>query len=151
VEAETERLERHGPVLAGHLADELGPEAVAAHRDQRRRRRVEIVVAHDDEPQSRDLHGGVVARVRADGELHVPRGAVVVGEVQRPRPPHGTRPSAFTSSRSSSSSWVVTAIFSAAKSSCRMPSTTSHDEPSLRTGNPNWSPSGTPYCPVLHT
>src|SRR2546423_876071 len=32
-----------------------------------------------------------------------------------------------------------------------MPSTTDHDEPSLRTGKPNCRPSGTPYWPELHT
>ncbi len=45
----------------------------------------------------------------------------------------------------------MTSIFPRAKSSCSMPSTTDHDEPSLRTGKPNWSPSGTPYSPELLT
>src|SRR5581483_2289158 len=56
-----------------------------------------------------------------------------------------------TSSRSATSSFVVTSSFSRANSSCSRPSTICQPVPSLRTGNPNWRPSGTPYSPRLHT
>src|SRR4029450_5188667 len=69
-----------------------------------------------------------------------------------PPPARGhARSSSCTSSRSASSSFVVISIFSRAQSSCSTPSTIDHAVPSLRTGNPNWRPSGTPYSPRLAT
>src|SRR5439155_4159825 len=69
-----------------------------------------------------------------------------------PPPARGhARSSSCTSSRSSNSSFVVTLIFPRAHSSCSRPSTTDQAAPSLRTGKPNWRPSGMPYSPRLAT
>src|ERR1043165_726017 len=56
-----------------------------------------------------------------------------------------------TSLLSPSNSSVVILIFAFAKSSRSNPDITSHCCPSLRTGNPNCRPAGTPYSPLLTT
>src|SRR5262249_13352368 len=98
-----------------------------------------IVERHASEPDAAHTPSTGEHCERPDGGLLPP-----------PRRRHpGSR--SFTSSRSDSSSSVVILIFSCAHSSWSIPSTTDHVEPSLRTGYPNWSPSGMPYSPRLAT
>ena len=110
------------------------------------------VVTDGDEPLVTEVERHPVRRVVV--EHHEPHRAVDTVGLREREPVafgHQLPSSSRTASRSSTSSAIVAANFAWAKSSWLMPSTTEVDGPSLRTGYPNTSPSGTPYSPALTT
>ena len=72
-----ERLEPEAPVLVGDLAHQLGPEAVGAHLEQRRRARAgHVVVADDDEPRVDRGRARTAVRTRRSSSTSQPHRAV---------------------------------------------------------------------------
>ena len=128
VEPKAERFETEAPVVVCFV-HELRPQAVGADLEQGPARRANLVVTHRDHAVVTEVEQRVVRRapfVRKDLQPDLTRdGAGRVTEREGVAVGHQppSRPSARTSSRSSSSSWVVASILPCANSSCVSPST----------------------------